>query len=417
MRKLLLCVTMIFAILMTGCNNEAITIQDTQDSKKSLEFIILEDEAVSAATKFLNKGENLESRSTANAKVETIWRNIKLDSKQSRNVSEVEIVEVPVYVVSYIDENNTPNGFVVTVGDKRVIDRVLVFSDEGNWDLSGIPEFEELFWDNVDKSLTQTLSESDIDMCDTYEYEEQDSIEKFAVNTFLTWGQSPSPYNDSVPLCTSTNANMPAGCVAVAMGQIMAHHKRPLTGTYIHPRYNRMVNTSYNWTKMKASTDARILPLTEGRSGVANLLAEIGYKVDMDYGCNGSGAYTWDVPNAFSSMGYNTSSAINFNRDSILNNINDNLPVYISGDNGTVGHAWVIEGYKLLVNNLIYGRDCPDGSGESIPPTIIDYNVNKYYLYFNLGWHNNKNNFYLADTFTTWMYPSNIKIVCNIQPK
>ena len=66
MRKLLLCVTMIFAILMTGCNNEAITIQDTQDSKKSLEFIILEDEAVSAATKFLNKGEYLESRSTSN---------------------------------------------------------------------------------------------------------------------------------------------------------------------------------------------------------------------------------------------------------------------------------------------------------------------------------------------------------------
>ena len=137
-----------------------------------MEFIILEDEAVSAATDFLNKGKDVESRSAANAKVETIWRNIALDGNQSRNATEGETVEVPVYVVSYTNENDEPNGYVVTVGDKRVIDRVLVFSDDGNWDLSGIPEFEEIFWDNVDNSLTQTLSESDIDMCDTYGYEE-----------------------------------------------------------------------------------------------------------------------------------------------------------------------------------------------------------------------------------------------------
>ena len=416
MKKTILTATMLLVVLITGCRNESVETLEATDFQKSLEFIILEDEAVSAATDFLNKGKDVESRSAANAKIETIWRNIALDGNQSRNATEGETVEVPVYVVSYTNENDEPNGYVVTVGDKRVIDRVLVFSDDGNWDLSGIPEFEEIFWDNVDNSLTQTLSESDIDMCDTYGYEELGEIEKFAVKSFLTWGQSASPYNDSVPLCTSSNTNMPAGCVAVAMGQIMAHHQRPFTGTYIHPRYNRTVNASYDWTKMKASTDARQLPLTEGRSGVANILAEAGYKVGMDYGCNESVAYSANVTAAFSNMGYNASNLKNFYLGDILTDINASRPVYIRGGNNGSGHAWVVEGYKRIVNNLIHGRDCPDES-ESIPPTIVDYSVISDYLYFNLGWFGNSNGFYLADTFSSWHFPNSPQIIHNIQPK
>ena len=141
MKKTILTATMLLVVLITGCRNESVETLEATDFQKSLEFIILEDEAVSAATDFLNKGKDVESRSAANAKVETIWRNIALDGNQSRNATEGETVEVPVYVVSYTNENDEPNGYVVTVGDKRVIDRVLVFSDDGNLDLAFIPEF------------------------------------------------------------------------------------------------------------------------------------------------------------------------------------------------------------------------------------------------------------------------------------
>lgn len=413
MKKTILTATMLLVVLITGCRNESVETLEATDFQKSLEFIILEDEAVSAATDFLNKGKDVESRSAANAKVETIWRNIALDGNQSRNATEGETVEVPVYVVSYTNENDEPNGYVVTVGDKRVIDRVLVFSDDGNWDLSGIPEFEEIFWDNVDNSLTQTLSESDIDMCDTYEYEEQGEIEEFAVNLFLTWGQSGSPYNDSIPWCSSTNSNMPAGCGPVAIGQIMAYHNYPNSGTYIHPRYNRTVNASYNWTQMKASTDARQLPVAAGRSGVANLLAEIGYKSGTTYGCDGSGTNIYSIPTTFRNMGYSC-DVDDFILSHVIDDIDNSQPVLLYGFSSLGGHAWVVEGYRQTVNNLIYGRDCPDGS-ESIPPTVIDYSVLSNYLYFNLGWHNNSNGFYLADTFQEWDLPQSVGMVYNIK--
>jgi len=410
-------ISVLSALVFVGCTNESVETTQVDNFNKSLEFIILEDEAVASATDFLNKGNEVNSRSLSDASIKTIWREIPLKGVQSRSGNDNETVEIPVYVVSYTDENNDPNGYVVTVGDKRVIDRVLVFADEGGWDVSEIPGFEALFWDNVDKSLTQTLSESDIDMCDTYEYIETGEIEKFAVDLFLTWGQSPSPYNDSLPACNSTT-NMVAGCVAVAMGQIMAHHEYPYSGSYVHPRYNRTVNATYNWSKIKASCDARQLPLNEGRSGVANILAEAGYKVNMVYGCNVSTAYTSAVPNAFSLMGYN-STLDDFDLSIVMDNIDNEQPIYISGvaSGSDIGHAWVIEGYKQIVNNLIYGRDCPEGGGESIPPTVVGYSVVSNYLYFNLGGHGASNGFYLADTFGTWHYPSYLKIVYNIDYK
>ena len=409
--------TLALAVILTyGCSNESLEQNNVEDSNKSLEFIILEDEAVVAATDFLNKGSMEGSRSASNAKVETVWRSITLNAPASRSTVTVgETVEVPVYVVSYTDENDEADGYVVTVGDKRVLDQVLAFSDDGSWDLSGIPAFEELFWENVDNSLTRTISDSEIDMCDTYEYEEAgDDIDKYAVSLFLTWGQSPAPYNDSVPVCSSTS-NMLAGCVAVAMGQIMAKHEHPASGSYVHQEYNRTVSATYNWSKIKASSDARLLPLTGGRSGVANILAEAGYKVNMQYGCSSSGAYSDDVPSAFSQMGYTTSEDKDFNLATVLSEIDASRPVYISGYSSLGGHAWVVEGYKQKINNIVYGRDCPYG-GEEIPPTVTDYYVTSNYLYFNLGWHGSSNGFYLADTFDSWNFPTGVKIVYNIKP-
>lgn len=420
MRKFFYIAFALAAILINGCSNESLESAklEMEDSNKSLEFIILEDEAVAAATDFLNKGGG-DARNVSNVKVETVWRNITLNaSAASRSTTGNETVEVPVYVVSYTDANDEPDGYVVTVGDKRVIDRVLAFSDDGNWDTSGIPGFENLFWTNVDNSLTRTLSDSEIDMCDTYEYEEQGEIEEFAVDLLLTWGQTSSPYNDSVPACTETQ-NCPAGCVAVAMGQIMAHHEYPLSGSYIHQQYNRTVNATYDWAKMKASSDATLLPTTAGRSGVANILAEIGYKLGMSYGCSVSVANSMDVPDVFDAMGYTASELKEFDLQIVLDDINAGRPVYIRGSNSSssVGHAWVVEGYKQIVNNLIYGRDCPDGGGESIPPTIIGYSVQSNYLYFNLGWNGVSNGYYLADTFNDWDYPSGSRIIYNIQRK
>lgn len=418
MKRLAYLTLALAAILINGCSNESLGTKNVEkdDFKKSLEFIILEDEAIEDATDFLNRG-NVETRRTSNAKVKTIWRHITLsDDVSSRSATENETVEVPVYVVSYSDENGNPDGYVVTVGDKRVINRVLVFSENGNWDLSEVPGFESIFWDGVDNSLTQTLSASDVDPCDTYEYEDVENIDFFAVDSFLEWGQSPAPYNDSLPACNATS-NKLAGCVAVAMGQLMAHHEYPSSGSYTHKRYNRLVNATYDWTKMKATTKAENLTTTMGRSGVANLMAEIGDKVNMSYGCTSSSAMPESITPAFNNLGYSCKMKSTYNWSTIMQEIDADRPVLLGGYNDSGGgHIWVVEGYRQAIKHLIYGRDCPDGSGESIPPTIIESSLPVYYLYFNIGWHGSSNGFYSTDITQLKNYKNDVKMYIDIEP-
>lgn len=406
------------AILINGCSNESLESAKLKidESKKSLEFIILEDEALMEATDFLNGG-NVETRSASNAEVETIWRHITLSNEvSSRSATENETIEVPVYVVSYADENGNPDGYVVTVGDKRVINRVLVFSEDGNWDLSEVPGFESIFWDGVDNSLTQTLSTSDVDPCDTYEYEDVENIDFFAVDSLLEWGQSPAPYNDSLPACDATT-NKLAGCVAVAMGQLMTHHEYPSSGSYTHKKYNRLVNATYDWTKMKATKKAENLTTVAGRSGVANLMAEIGEKVNMNYGCTASGAMPESITPAFNNLGYSCTMDTVYNWEKIMNEIDANRPALLIGYSASGGgHMWVVEDYRHAIKHLIYGRDCPDGSGESIPPTIIESSLPVYYLYFNVGWHGTSNGFYSVDITQLNNYKHDVKMCVGIEP-
>jgi len=418
MKRLAYLTLALAAILINGCSNEGLESAKLKvdESKKSLEFIILEDEALEAATDFLNGG-NVEARSASNAEVKTIWRHITLsDDVSSRSATENETVEVPVYVVSYSDENGNPDGYVVTVGDKRVINRVLVFSEDGNWDLSGVPGFESIFWDGVDNSLTQTLLTSNVDPCDTYEYEDVENIDFYAVNSLLEWGQSPAPYNDSLPACNATS-NKLAGCVAVAMGQLMAHHEYPSSGSYTHKRYNRLVNATYDWTKMKATPKAENLTTTEGRSGVANLMAEIGEKVNMSYGCTSSSAEADTIEAAFNNLGYRCIMDTVYNWETIMDEIDADRPVLVGGEKeGGGGHIWVVEGYRHAIKHLVYGRDCPDGSGESIPPTIIESSLPVYYLYFNVGWHGSNNGFYSTDITQLKNYKKDVKMYVGITP-
>ncbi len=84
-----------------------------------------------------------------------------------------------------------------------------------------------------------------------------------------TWGQGVG-YNDLIyinPLmgkCTAySNGKPPVGCVAVAMAQIMKYHQ--------HPK-------SYDWSAMPDYT---------GSNETARLMADIGSKVKMKYGCEG----------------------------------------------------------------------------------------------------------------------------------
>ena len=78
MKRLAYLTLALAAILINGCSNESLGTKNVEkdDFKKSLEFIILEDEAIEDATDFLNRG-NVKTRRTSNAEVKTIGRQLR----------------------------------------------------------------------------------------------------------------------------------------------------------------------------------------------------------------------------------------------------------------------------------------------------------------------------------------------------
>ncbi len=118
------------------------------------------------------------------------------------------------------------------------------------------------------------------------------------------WHQH-QPYNN---LCPN---QYPAGCVAIAMAQIMKFHGVPRT---------------YNWNNM---------PNSSGTFDTQTLIYDIGRATNMDYGSDGSSTTIDEAKDAFSSMGYNVSK-----KDHNYEDVGNELlirkrPVYMRGDRKT----------------------------------------------------------------------------------
>ena len=179
---------------------------------------------------------------------------------------------------------------------------------------------------------------------------------QMAVEPLLTscWGQgcyhnAACPKDDHGPC-----HHVEAGCVAIAMAQIMYYHKSPLTGndemTYTCSPYGTLTanfgQTIYQWDEM-ADT------LHESNPAVATLVYHCGVSVEMRYSQNGSGAYSTDVPDAL--RRYFFYPATSFARRGIYNDeewqsmikndLDQQHPVYYAGTSSLGGHAFVCDGY------------------------------------------------------------------------
>ena len=235
------------------------------------------------------------------------------------------------------------------------------------------------------------------------------------VNT--KWGQE-GFYNDQ---CPKTNGNscfqdseVPAGCVAIALAQIMKFHGHPSNGVgsnaYIieaqksglcnmpKTSISAAFNLTYNWGNMpdiltKTST-------TTQKTEVARIIYNSGVAPFMQYGIDGSGS-NWN--NAWNSLlahfnYYNNSLNIIHKKDKNNTEWNNILKseldakrvIYYRGTRDKSGHAWVCDGYRTINGKLEF--------------------------HMNWGW-NGKQNGYFDIHSTTFLYPLNQTIIIGISPK
>jgi len=214
-----------------------------------------------------------------------------------------------------------------------------------------------------------------------------EEIEDFGNGPLLKteWNQSSyngsyDAYNNFVKYNNCSNGTTPAGCVAVAMGQIMKYYNWPNIYN-IKNMPNKVNINNHN---------------TANSKNIAYFLKHIGASVNMNYRCSRSGAFSDDARKAFiNKYKYKTSQLEKMDSYYLTKNIESNKPVYMDGCRMLDGkydyHAWVADGVKYVSKRIIeYGPTYPcneDDRFEYCIPT-------QTYIHMNWGWGGIHNGWY-----------------------
>ena len=158
------------------------------------------------------------------------------------------------------------------------------------------------------------------------------------------WGQG-DRYNDHLPWagCNSyTNNRYPTGCVATATAQIM--------------RYWSFPSNAYSWSSMP---NGPLYDYDNHEHDLASLMDNLGDKLNMDYGCDGSSANTSKVRNVLvNDFGYSSNANYkNYNGTEAKNDLKIR-PIILRACQERIDHifwvtydgchAWVADGYRTV---------------------------------------------------------------------
>jgi hypothetical protein len=180
-----------------------------------------------------------------------------------------------------------------------------------------------------------------------------DNYEEGEVLLSSIWHQYP-PYNNDCPDydCTTTsNGRALVGCVATAGSQIMKYWSWPPEGL------GTGWNDAYDWPNMP--DNATTSSPAAVQAAVSELNNEVGIAVAMDYGCDASGAYTYDMINVYEQFyAYHTSCAYTQRPyytatdwfEQIKAQINANRPIQYR----IPGHSIVCDGWQYFGFVMLY---------------------------------------------------------------
>ena len=269
-------------------------------------------------------------------------------------------------------------GFVIVSADDAVIP-ILGYSLNGTFSVDEMPVNCQAWLQDYANAIQQVKSASltgdaqisqqwaDLEMDDVVS--QPKNVTTVAPLLTTTWDQSPY-YNT---LCPGTgNDKTIAGCVAVAMAQIIRYHQYPTQGfgshSYSDPNYGtqsaNFANTTYQYSMMPNALTA-YTPSAQVNA-VATLIRHCGVAANMEYGVNASSAYDFSARAALTNhfgyetqmviRSYKTSSPFGFSNEVTIvpdsewvailkNSLDEGNPVYYSGSGNAGGHAFVCDGY------------------------------------------------------------------------
>lgn len=362
------------------------------------------EQAAALASSFMNETVDGPHRSPATAaSMQLIHQRMKLKSEE------------PAF---YIFNTANEGGYVIVSADDRTED-ILGYSDHGQLDYDNInPNLA--FWlrrlQEAISATNDTNAPAKASMATT-------AIGPLLVNKNgkeITWEQS-SPYNNLCPVDADGSRSL-TGCVATAAAQVMYKWCYPEKGigTHSYSWQNSKgtkktltvdyENTTYDWENM--------LPAYYGKSSsskqktaVATLMYHAGVACDMQYGSEGSGAFTDDMANGLvDHFGYHVDKFITTYSSRYY-------PSSFSPAEYSVSIAKFTEYFNADLEAgcpIIMGGEDTDGGHEF----VCDGRDNKGKFHINWGWEGDSNGFFSLSALEVdgYNFSSNLDAIIGLRP-
>lgn len=297
-----------------------------------------------------------------------ITRKVPSSSSQTRGNSLYQPADTIIdyaYVVNFDNEQ----GFIV-MGAIDELPEIIAYSDNGN-----IPNPNGIEAVRINPYVQDFLTDLQLyvnyNCCTTVEDDGTNPILRKEYSPWegrtlngdglcpVQWHQS-YPYNKYCPFVNGSNVY--AGCVTIAIAQLMACYKYPSAYSYkttdkvISFDWDAMINDNYPLTGMTSSTEM-ICRLIESLFATENLAI---HYITND-GSDASIGNIYRVPHTLSNFGYSkTGQEVLFatHETTAIEEIKDEHPILIYGNRNNnlsgIGHAWLVHGLYEQSRTVTY---------------------------------------------------------------
>ena len=263
----------------------------------------------------------------------------------------------------------------------------IIYREEENL-RSADDEFSARKWEDWLKDKTN----SQVYNPETYVKEVSDLLYDSIVGESIEWNQKEMYYNVMMPSVKGRCEHAIAGCVPIALAQVMRKWKWPERVNYVYK--GERYTSEYTWDSMPARLS--VSSSTRNMKEISTLLRDCGYMLNVIYDCGATGGiaeYIYDslikknlieyngYENIFTneySIRFDSEPSVTYPMAEWLNMVEMDLiagrPVIVGTIVPMVGHCYVISGFQRR----------EDGC----------------YFYVNFGWGGSQNGYYNID-FTT----------------
>ncbi len=288
----------------------------------------------------------------------------------------------PIY---YVFNARSGRGFIIISADDKAIP-VVGYSYESSFITDNVSDVTTMVLNNAVKPVKNNTSE----------VRKRITSRTSSAKLIKTpeWSQE-APFNTQIP-----NRRL-VGCVGTAMATVMKYHNHPISGNGSLDGTD--FNVQYAWENMRTDNYRSGYSTAEAEA-VSTLMAHCAISIKTDFGMSGSSAFEVRVPAALISyFGY--APEVSYKKRSetdratwdaiIVNEIDEGRPVIYSGQDVSVGHAFVCDGYEMR---------------GSVP-----------YFHINWGWGGSANGYFSSDALnptvsTSHSFNDQTTIIYNIKP-